>query len=112
MTTDATAGDVAACLQGMRNRAEGAAMPFSPPLCIELSQADVPALLGVVEAVVALADEWRQKGLALGARIVTEDMDGARAGFAMCTAQAYENCASATRMAIAAALPGRKATDV
>ena len=59
MSTDATAGDVAACLQGMRNRAEGAAMPFSPALCIELSQADVPALLGALEAVLALHQPGR-----------------------------------------------------
>jgi len=102
---DATAGRVGARLAEVRegNRlASELGYPRDPR--------DVPALLAAVEAavekVLALASAWRQKGLALGAQIAAEDMDGARAGFMMCTAQAYENCANATRMTISSALLG------
>ena len=48
---------VAAYLADVRRRDEAWHLPFSPPRCCEMSQADVPALLAAVEAALKLADE-------------------------------------------------------
>ena len=45
--------NLAAALDGVRNRAEGARMAFSPPRSVELSQRDVPRLLAAVDAILA-----------------------------------------------------------
>lgn len=62
--------------------------------------------VGALEAVLALADEWHKKAMALSAQMTAENVDGAKAGFMMCTLQAYETCAKATRAAISAELLG------
>lgn len=70
------------------------------------SYADASRLLVLAEAAEALADEWHQKAIDIGSKMDISDADGAKAGFMMCTIQAYEACSKALSAAIAAALEG------
>jgi len=67
---------------------------------------DAERLADVAEVALTLADEWHLKAMGIGEQMDISDAVGAKAGFMMCTAQAYENCSKALTSAITTALLG------
>ena len=78
------------------------------------SAADVPALLGAVEAATRLAGEWDEAaatGEASAAAAAERGADWTRTSEMAARAQARRDCAQSLRAAISAELPGGEGTD-